>query len=617
MLDLTSFEGHSMPGCRKTVATIVLLLAPAWSLAADLRTPTPGELDARIARLIEQLGDAEYPVRQRAQQELIALGRDAFDALCEAESHSDPEIAMQAAYLVRMVRVDWTDPDDPPQVQMIFRDYEAQNDERRLARIQQLADLSDGQGLVWLCRLVRFEKSPVLSKDAALAIVRQEAPASGPGWTQRVETITKAMDRSRRPAAAWLLSYVKAHDDPAAALTAWAAIAEAEKHTLEEHPQETAGRIVIDLLRYQVDLLDRLGREGETAAVLRQMVECERGDSQSLGELVNYLAERKAWTVLDEVATRFAASFELDAMLLYALSEARLAQGNRQAAEDSAAKALKLGGDNAIDHLLVVEQLMDRGLTQWSDRELRHVIATSPVASPAALNARLILSESLHDRQLDNEAGDVIKALIEAVDADPNVLRQVQMLLQPKDRDVRFLRARMHFFFACQAANQKDPAAERKHLDQAIEQEPTDLDVLIALYRVKDDDPARRAKVMKLIKSVVETCRNEIEDMPDEPVNYNELAWLVANTEGDFDEAIRFSQKSVELARSEATTASDFKHVGQYLDTLAHCYFAKKDYANAVKHQSEAVKLDPHTKAISRQYQVFRDALAKSQAEAK
>jgi tetratricopeptide (TPR) repeat protein len=191
------------------------------------------------------------------------------------------------------------------------------------------------------------------------------------------------------------------------------------------------------------------------------------------------------------------------------------------------------------------------------------------------------------------------------------------MLLQPKDRDVRFLRARMHFFFACQAASQSDAAVERTNLDQAIEQEPTDLDVLIALYRVKDDNPARREKVMKLIKTVVDTCRNEIEDIPDEPVNYNELAWLVANTEGDFDEAIRFSQKSVELARAEATTTSDFKHVGQYLDTLAHCYFAKKDYANAVKYQAEAVKLDPHTKAISRQYQVFRDALANSQGQSK
>jgi hypothetical protein len=70
------------------------------------------------------------------------------------------------------------------------------------------------------------------------------------------------------------------------------------------------------------------------------------------------------------------------------------------------------------------------------------------------------------------------------------------------------------------------------------------------------------------------------------------------------------SHKSVELVRAEAASDADFKRLGQYLDTLAHCYFAKQDYATAVKYQTEAAKLDPHTQAISRQLDVFRAALA-------
>jgi len=53
------------------------------------------------------------------------------------------------------------------------------------------------------------------------------------------------------------------------------------------------------------------------------------------------------------------------------------------------------------------------------------------------------------------------------------------------------------------------------------------------------------------------------------------------------------------------------------LDTLAHCYYAKGDLENAVRSQTEAVKLDPHTQAISRQLGVFREALAKQQAGGK
>ena len=70
----------------------VLALAPAGLLtAADERDAAArAQLDRQIATLIGQLGAAEYPVRDRAQQQLIELGFDAFDALCEAETSDDP-----------------------------------------------------------------------------------------------------------------------------------------------------------------------------------------------------------------------------------------------------------------------------------------------------------------------------------------------------------------------------------------------------------------------------------------------------------------------------------------------------------------------------------------------
>ena len=339
-----------------TLSGILLLLAAAVCCrAADVR-PAAGddELDGRIAALIRQLGDGEFATRQRAQEALIKLGFDAFDALCEAENSDDPEVAMQASYLVRVIRVEWTDDADPRAVQLILKDYDAQNDERRLLRIRQLADLPLDQGLEWLCRLVRFEKSHVVAKQAALAIIAQDVPADDAAWSRRSAVITKAMERSRRPVAKWLLNYVRAHDDPAGALVAWNAIAAGEQKTLDEHPQETSSQVVMELLRRKVDLLDRLERSDETVDVMRQMVACERGDSASLGELVDWLAQRKAWNVIDEVAARFAASFDLDAMLLYTLCEARLAQGSRKLADEVADKALKLNGDNVQEHLDVV-----------------------------------------------------------------------------------------------------------------------------------------------------------------------------------------------------------------------------------------------------------------------
>ncbi|MGD9720616.1 MAG: hypothetical protein AB7O59_16565 [Pirellulales bacterium] len=589
---------------------------PAASPPANA-APAANELDRRIAALIEQLGDERYAVRQRAQEELAQIGYDAFDALCEAEASDDPEIALRAAYLVRTIRIDWTLPGDPPQVRQILHDYPSQSDERRAVRIRQLAELPAGQGLEWLCRLVRFEQSPLVSKRAALAIMDQETTDAAAAWQARAALLRKHMERSRRPAAKWLLNYLAAHDDPAAALATWSELAQTERRTMETHPQETNSKIVVALLTRKVELLDRLQRTGELDAVLREMVECERGDARSLAELVELLSRRKAWNVVDEVAARFAATFDLDALLLYTLADARRVQGNTTAANDTAQKALQLGGDNPLEHLDVAARLIDRGLTEWSDLELRHVLALGPIASPTSIRARLTLSDSLHDRLRDGDAGDLLKELMDAIDADPNVLQQAKLLLQQNNRSVDFLRARMHFYFASAAKQRDDARLEREHLDKAIDAEPSDLDVIIALYRLGDDDPLRREKLNRLMKAVSEACQTAIEDDPDDPVNYNEWAWLVANTEGDMDEALRMSHKSVELVRAEAASDADFKRLGQYLDTLAHCYFAKKDYDAAVRYQAEAAKLDPHTLAIGRQLAVFRQTQASAAPDKK
>jgi tetratricopeptide (TPR) repeat protein len=586
------------------VVSLCVAAEPAPPAAAADATPE------RIAGLVQQLGDPTYAVRERAQQELIKLGYEAFDALVDAENSDDPEIAMQSGYLVRLVRIDWTREGDPRPVQQILKDYESQSDDRRLARIKQLAELPAGQGIEWLCRLVRFEKSSVLSKLAALAIFDAPLAASSAERAQRAATIHQALDRARRPAARWVLAYAGADADPAPALKDWSDLTDAERRLLDEHPQETSSQIVMELMRRKITLLERLDRPADVADTLHQMVLVERGDASSLGELVDWLAKRKAWTVIDEVAARFAASFDIDPLLLYTLCEARVAQGNRELADTTAERALKLSGEGALDHLAVVERLQERGLTEWSDRELRFIIAQSPVASPVSVHARILLSDSLHDRLLDLEAGEMLKGLVDAMDADANVQHQVAQLLSPKDKKPNFLRAKMFYYLAAHAGSQNNPTEQRALLNKAVELDHEELDVLIALYRLGEVDPTRRATLQGYIKEVVDDCRAAIDEAPDEPANYNELAWLVANTEGDVDDAVRLSQKSVDIVRATAVTPADFRRVGQFLDTLGHCYFAKKDYATAVKCQSEAARLDPYSRAISRQLVTFRAALA-------
>ena len=103
----------------------------------------------------------------------------------------------------------------------------------------------------------------------------------------------------------------------------------------------------------------------------------------------------------------------------------------------------------------------------------------------------------------------------------------------------------------------------------------------------------------------VDEFRKQIKDAPDYPTGYNQLAWLVSNTDGDYDEALRCSLKSLELLPNTAG----------YLDTLGRCYYVKGDLDNAVKTQAQAVRLEPYSGQIKRQLDFFKAAAADSQQE--
>ena len=126
----------------------------------------------QIDKLIDQLGDKDYYVRQRAQNELARLSFDAFDALTAATTNDDLEIAYRAKYLLRLMRVEWMAKNDPPEVKEKLKDYELQPEEARQARMHDLAVMTEGKGLLALCRLIRFEKSDTLSKIGVTELLK-------------------------------------------------------------------------------------------------------------------------------------------------------------------------------------------------------------------------------------------------------------------------------------------------------------------------------------------------------------------------------------------------------------------------------------------------------------
>ncbi len=204
--------------------------------------------------------------------------------------------------------------------------------------------------------------------------------------------------------------------------------------------------------------------------------------------------------------------------------------------------------------------------------------------------------------------------------------KNAQLANEDTSPPLKSIRSRTSYFFALGYEHKNDRTKQRELLEQAIGEDENDADVLIALYRLPDVDAEHRAGYLEMIKQAVQVMRNLIDEDPDSSTPYNQLAWLVANTEGDFDEAVRLSRKSVELARarlsqeqsrgvSEAWIAALTESLGGHLDTLGHCYAAKKDYENAVATQAEAAKMIPYSNQIVRKLEQFRQALAEQQAK--
>jgi hypothetical protein len=553
-----------------------------------------------IHHWIERLGDKDYYVRQQAQSELSKYGFEAFDALTAATSHEDLEIASRARYLLRLMRVEWTAKNDPAEVKRLLTDYESLSMTAKLARLQLLAELPEGAGLPALCRLVRYEKSPLLSKYAAMqAIGRREANAPLP--KELIDKLRKDLERSRRAAAIWLLAWLRFNEDPEAAVADWAKLAEAEQALLRNESAETKADIVAAMVRFQVDWLKRLGHNENAVAVMRRLVDLEDGDAESLMELLDWLVQQKAWQVIDELAARFGRQFRQNAVLLYGVAEAQAAQAKQQTAEETAQQAYKLNAGKDPEHLalhwMAADRLRQRGRFDWAQREYRYLIGGSGVNQLLVQMAYVSLAEMFHDQGNDLEAAQLYEELMAA--AKKQKLPDEEIA----GRAPGELRARMHYFYACHYQSKNDSAQEEENLRKAVESDPADIDALIASYRLSDLSADQRQKIVEMIKKAASELQEKIDDDPNDPKNYNEYAWLVGNTEGDLSLALKYAKKTVELS----------PRTGGYYDTLAHVYFHQGKYEIAVKQQTRAAELDPHSGLILRQLKVFRAKLEEQQ----
>ncbi len=577
--------------------------------------------DRRIQQLIEQLGSDDYVARRHAQEELVKIAPEAFDALTVAESAVDPEIASRATYLTRLVRFEIERDSDSTEVRKILADYESQSLDQRLAKIDQLLKLSHDDGLDAACRLVRFDHSLIFSKRAAIKIAtqplgdQQRAPA-------RAKILLGSLGNSNRTAAGWLQTLASEIDRPAESLLQWQKILDQELALVDKASPDAEAGIVSLILRHQIELLQKLGRPEDALAAMRKLPELESSEEPALIDLIDWLVQHRGWDAIKVLATRHAAATENNPMLKYVLAEAWVASGDKTQGRQLADQAFAISPENYFAHVNMAKNLQLRGQFQWSEREYRHAIKNCPTDPGAqmqdiqgvayGIKGRTYLAEMLHDLEQETSAAEVLKELVTLIDTNRGFADVFTRLNDDGESTPAAIHSRYHYFLACSL-----PAAVRKQrksqLDAAIQFDETDADVLIALYRLPDQTRDEQKQTKTRIERAMAKFYEQIDRNSTDTataMNYNQLAWLEGNTigdgHGDYSESIALSKKSLEI------------HVEApgYLDTLAHCYFKAGDLENAVRYQSRAAELDKHSLQITKALGEFQAALAKQKADA-
>jgi tetratricopeptide (TPR) repeat protein len=555
---------------------------------------------AQIDRLIEALGDGNYFVRQQAESDLQKFGFEALDALTAATEHDDLEIATRANRLLHVIRSDWTTAGEPPQVSRLLSDYDALEIGSREGRISSLIDLADNQGMAAVCRVIRYERSLPLAKTAALQLM--ESREKDEGKSDLAAGLKKGLGACRREPAQWVLGWLQARRDRNSLAGFWTRLAGEEEELLFRRPRDTSAAIVASLLRFQIAALRKIDRGGDAARSVETLITLHRSNPDELARLLNWLIAERDWPGTRVVETRCEATIAESADLLYLLAEAQVRRGDAAAAKQSAGRALGIrpGSDprSLALHLQEGFGLQERGQSEWAVQEWQHVMQTAPPRSPGGLLAAHLLSELYHDREDDLRAAETLGRIAEpwAAASDPTSLPGLDGTALAT---LGALRARKEYFDACRWKAQGDFARQRAALDRALGAQGYDIEVLIDCYKLPGSTKEYRAKICRLIEKQVCELREQAADIGPKRAAAqpcNELAWLVANTQGDLAEALRFSQRSLELAGEQ----------GSYLDTLAHVYFAKGDYASAVKNQSRAADLLPHNRAVQKQLILFQ-----------
>lgn len=613
--------------------------------------------DERIAELIEQLGQPSYRKRQEAEWSLQQMGLSAFEQLLNATRSPEYsiEIANAARYLIRSQTVVWYLDSDSFQVQNYLKDYDRLESDQRIARIKLLTEHGGNDSILALCRLVRYERTDLLSKAAGVHLLellsRKQAFE-----TTLMHSIDQALGASRREAAGWLRQLLVDAEQKQADSLAWKRICEVELDVPMPSDQSLATRqrqLILDLHGSAAKWVERFGNRETALNIAKLCIRILNESPHRVSEMtLAFLDDWQMPELVIELSKQYQQNFKDDFELGFLLAESYLKIGDKQKAEELALNTSDsinqfsdgvkvLGRMNSLNRANIIASsrktrawhLYNRTLFDWAEREylrgLQDLIPTPDskdqnnatdeesntlhrALEPLDAEIRDALSTFYWEAGRHDEARDILQPLIERLEV-PNETPRERVLRQLRLRSIgedQLLTAYYYYDGLAQLDNEQYAAANAAFL-KALSYNDSNPDIVIAMKELAESEQFRTTYEEKFT-SMREDLRQEVAKFERNRTNAhsrerrnvtadhlaatcNTLAWLLSKCERDTEDAVSLAERAVALAGEEPA----------YLDTLARCYFSAGRFDEALATQSKAVSLQPSNRLMVAQLEEF------------
>ena len=546
----------------RNIFPLFLIICLAWG------TPSFADNESarsQIRRWAQQLGDNSFLVRQRAETLLIRAGIQAYPELQRAKQSHDVEIVRRAEYVLSQIEQAFLDLENHGvnfwiQQYMVIPDWVS-----KAQIIWVLADPATtpyveigyerGEGLPTLCRLVRFEENVTLRHEAAKTLIA--SPPLSPTWRQKwYRSIRDNIhDIGDDELLQRLFHFVQL----------WCDLDDAEQKQTPAF-QDRVRQVGAETLRLLEKPENTIQRGSKIDILLHYAV-------AELHDMVG-LTEERDKTV-----------------------EAALAQQPEPMPQSDLAIDLEKG--TMSEHWHVGYLLRQRYRLHWAMAHCRKVVEDGHLT--------IRLQASGLAAEIAFYCGDYSSG-IAFLDKCIELLESPEYKEQFNNSISRTATMKKYkaYYLAQKAADDGDWEKVRETIMQAWEipganTEVEDMDLVILAYRLckqlPEEDQGFRTHVEKALKDMWNAVAKEHSDIPERiPNTCNSAAWLLANTDGNYQTALTFIEATLKVEPDNVT----------YLDTLAHVYFLGGKVDEAIRTQEQVVRMAPEAIIFRRALERFK-----------